>query len=168
MVLAALSETGVVPSKNVGTRVGVDPGLQGAYAVLASNGEASIHRMPLAGGQLDLPALAREWASLAGAVFVLEKAQAMPKQGVTSSFTIGRNYGALQGILAALGIHYEEVRPTSWKPKILAGTKKDKDAAIAYVSRAFPGVDLVFPGCRKQHDGAADALCLAVFGQRMF
>jgi hypothetical protein len=46
---------------------------------------------------------------------------------------------------------------------VLAGTTKDKDAAIAYCRRAFPDVALVLPRCRVPHDGIADAVWVKKF-----
>jgi hypothetical protein len=80
----------------------------------------------------------------------------MPGQGVASSFTFGTGYRQIQGLLAGRGIPFELVTPQAWKKLVLAGTTKDKDAAIAYCRRAFPDVALVLPRCRVSHDGIAD------------
>lgn len=46
---------------------------------------------------------------------VLEQVNAMPKQGVSSSFKFGQNYGELHGILLALNIPFVRMRPAIWK-----------------------------------------------------
>jgi len=92
----------------------------------------------------------------------------MPKQGLSSTFTFGKGYGMIQGIMAALGVRYELVSPQKWKGVILAGTAKDKLAAIAWCRRAYPGADLVPRGCRVAHDGISDAICIAEYGRRTY
>jgi hypothetical protein len=101
---------------------------------------------------------------------------AIHHQGITtahpmplaSTFTFGCGYGQLQGLLAGMGVPFELVTPQSWKKLVLAGTPKDKDAAIAYCRRTFPDVPLVMPRCRNPHDGIADSLCLLQYGLRQF
>ena len=124
--------------------------------------------MPLAGKELDLPTLAAIIRSAAPELAVIEKVHSMPGQGVSSTFSFGTGYGQLQGLLAGLGIPFELVTPQAWKKVVLAGTAKDKDAAIAYCRRAFPEVPLIMPRCRTPHDGIADALCLLQFGVRNY
>ena len=145
--------------------LGIDPGLKGGYALIGP-GDVLAEPFPLAGKSLDLAELAREWRSFELDLAVIERVHAMPKQGVTSMFTFGKTCGQIEGILAALGVPVEFVTPQAWKAAILAGTLKDKDAAVAYCRRVFPSVQLVRKGCRKASDGMADALCLAQFGKR--
>lgn len=49
----------------------------------------------------------------------IEKQQPMPKQGVTSSFSLGRSFGVIEGVIEALEtIFYTNtkiVTPQSWK-----------------------------------------------------
>jgi hypothetical protein len=46
-------------------------------------------------------------------------------QGVSSTFTFGRNYGFLRGILVGIGIPFDDVRPVSWQRAV--GIAKVKD-----------------------------------------
>ena len=75
--------------------------------------------------------------------------------------------GDLLGILEALGIPYRLVTPQAWKKTVLAGTTKDKSAAVQFCRRAFPGVSLTPGRKRVPHDGMADALCLAEYGRQL-
>jgi crossover junction endodeoxyribonuclease RuvC len=85
-----------------------------------------------------------------------------------SVFRFGFGAGLWVGILGALGIPFERVPPQAWKKAVLAGTAKDKAAAIAYCSRRFPAASLLAtPRSTKPHDGLADALCLAEYGRRL-
>lgn len=147
--------------------IALDPGLSGAIAIFKNN-TITAYPFPIAGKTLDLAALTHIIRDAAPELAVIEKVHSMPGQGVSSTFKFGQGYGALLGITAALGIPTELVTPQRWKGTVLAGTAKDKDAAIAYCRRAFPDVPLIMKGCRKPHDGVADALCLLQFGLREF
>ena len=147
--------------------IAFDPGQKGGIAI-HYQGDTTAHPMPLAGKTLDLPAIATLIRSHSPSIAVIEKVGCMPGQGVSSTFTFGCGYGQLQGLLAGMGIPFELVTPQAWKKLILAGTPKDKDAAIAYCRRVFPDVPLVMPRCRTPHDGIADSLCLLQYGLRSF
>lgn len=147
--------------------IAIDPGQKGGIAI-HQNGTTTAQPMLLAGKAIDLPAIAELVRSTDPALAVIEKVASMPGQGVASTFTFGMGYGQIQGLLAGLGIPFELVTPQAWKKLILAGTPKDKDAAIAYCRRAFPDVPLVMPRCRNPHDGIADSLCLLNYGLRSF
>lgn len=95
---------------------------------------------------------------------VIEQVHAMPKQGVTSMFTFGEGYGKLLGVIECLGLPYIKVSPQTWKKVVLAGTKKDKNAAIRYARGFYPDIELIPKGCRTAHNGIADAVCLASYG----
>jgi len=145
--------------------IAVDPGLRGGIAVLA-NGSITAVPMPLAGKGLDLAAIAGIIRDNAPDWIIVEKVGARPGQGVTSMFTFGMGYGAIQGIAAGLSVPVELVTPQRWKGVVLHGTAKDKASAIAFCRRVFPGVALVLPRCKVAHDGVADSLCLLEYGRR--
>lgn len=147
---------------------GIDPGQKGGIAFLgkyALTVEAA-HPMILAGKELDIQAIADLFLQYRKiSLAVVEKCHSMPGQGTVSMFKFGKGYGILLGIIGALAIPTILVTPQAWKKKILAGTKKDKDAAIEYVRMKYPKFQLVPKKCRKPHDGMADAICLAEYGQ---
>lgn len=144
--------------------VGIDPGAKGGLVLIAP-GEVDCTLMPMMAGEVDGRELAI-WLLLASPdVVVLEKVGARPKQGVKSMFTFGTRYGVVKGVLEAMGIPYRMVTPQAWKRAVLAGTKKDKDAAIAFVRRAYPTIDLTPGRCTSPQDGIADAACMAVWGR---
>jgi crossover junction endodeoxyribonuclease RuvC len=153
--------------------LGIDPGLDGAVALIL-HGHVEAHATPtiMAGGSskrqyntagmLDL--LEAHPVKLA----VIESVSAMPGQGVTSMFRFGEGYGLWLGMLAALRIPYQTVIPQAWKKLVLAGTARNKAAAIQFAQRRFPGVTLLAtPRSRVPHTGLADALCLAEYGRRL-
>jgi crossover junction endodeoxyribonuclease RuvC len=155
--------------------LGIDPGKQGglAFIVPTETGPCVYDAMPmpLSGNEID-PVVIADLVKvhlLSDAVHAtVELVGAMPKQGLSSTFTFGKGYGTIQGILAALGVSFELVTPQKWKGAVLAGTTKDKDAAIAWCRRAYPYANLIPAGCRVPHDGIADAICIAEYGKRTF
>ncbi len=153
--------------------LGIDPGKEGGLAILRDGKCIDTLVMPLSGKELNLGKVA-EWIYIHDRPFdlnrdfeaIIEKAHAMPKQGVTSMFKFGFATGALHGILAAYDIPYRVVTPQEWKKVILSGTAKDKDAARDYVMRAYPEIKLVPDGCKKPHSGLCDAICIAEYGRK--
>jgi len=99
-------------------------------------------------------------------IVYIEQVTAMPGQGVVSMFSFGFSTGLIHGIVYGLGVELVTVRPQKWKSVVLDGTDKDKIAAIEFCKANFPGINLCMKGCRKEHDGVADAICIGVYGLR--
>jgi len=175
--------------------IGIDPGLDGAIAVLTGegavarwlNGRPMLEAMPRAAKVLDvsqlvttLDALYAEACGTARARLnddlvrrrvhaYLEKAQAFPKQGGSSSFKFGRVFGIVEGLIAAQRWPLTMVPPSVWTRAMHAGcegsTPKQRSAVAA--SRLFPGIDLhKSERSRKPHEGIVDALLIAEYGRR--
>lgn len=147
--------------------IGIDPGLSGGIAYISPTGGHDARPMPLAGNEIDGHEIAAQIKAVMPDVVILEKVHAMPKQGVSSTFKFGMGYGIVIGVCEALGIPYRLVTPKAWKKTVLAGTKKDKDAAISFVRRAYPSIDLTPGRKRVPHDGMADAICIAEYGRQL-
>lgn len=115
----------------------------------------------------DRDAFVKALGAVAGraAVCVLEHVGAMPGQGTVSMFHFGENFGWIQGVLSALGIPFELVRPQRWKREF--GCTGDKNTSVQVASRLFPGVDLRrTPKCKSPHDGVCEALLMAEYARR--
>jgi crossover junction endodeoxyribonuclease RuvC len=148
-------------------KIGIDPGLSGAIAVLGDNQSLfAVYDMPVMAlskgkSQVNAAALAvilRE--VLVPTVAYLEAVSAMPGQGVSGMFSFGTSYGIVQGVLAALRIPVVLVRPQTWKAR--AGLKgSEKDMARTLAIRLYPDAELSL----KKHIGRADAILIARFGQ---
>lgn len=139
--------------------IGIDPGKSGAMAVIDRattilvpfSEEDYINSLKLLPAQLTRACL--------------EHVSAMPKQGVTSMFNFGQNFGYIMGLLEAFGVSYELVRPQKWKKEF--GITGDKNSSIEVCKRLFPGVDLRRTDrCRKDDDGMAEALLMAEYARR--
>ena len=148
--------------------VAFDPGKKGGIAKFV-DGKVDVIPTPLAGKEIDFQLIARLLISVSPDKAVVEQQHARPGMGAASMFAMGHSYGLILGALATLEIPTEIVTPQAWKKEILAGTKKDKDAAIEYCRRAFPYISLL-PTKRSQkpHDGMADAVCILEYGRRKF
>ena len=145
--------------------IGIDPGMKGGIAILDT--EANKMRAiptPLIGKEIDYRKIYDEFMFYEPSIIVVEKVHAMPKQGVTSMFNFGLGYGAIVALATVSTARLVLVTPQMWKKHILAGTNKDKDAAIQFCNHTYPNVNLILPRCRNAHDGMADAICLAHYG----
>ena len=141
--------------------IGIDPGVSGALAVLREGRDAQVVTWDPEAYKDALRAV-----SVAGecAVACLEKVSAMPKQGVTSMFNFGENFGYIRGLLEANGIPYELVTPKKWQKEF---SVTDKNSSVEVCKRLFPGVSLRrTEKCKKDHDGMSDALLMAEYARR--
>jgi len=147
--------------------IGIDPGMSGGVAMIYGEKYTAI---PMPGTRLQLHTLIKLWADsygTSGKIACVEKVASRPGQGVASTFKFGKGYGEVLGIVTALGFRIIEPTPQAWKKVMLAGTDKSKDASIQMAENLFPNIELVQPGCRKPHDGAAEALLLAEYGRTL-
>lgn len=150
---------------------GIDPGLKGGIAIIDGN-KAFAYPIPISGKDINVSALVETLRSHKVELVICELVHSMPAfgkdgkrtQGIASAFTFGKGYGMVLGAVMGAGIPLELVTPQKWKGSVLSGTAKDKEAAIDFCTRRYPQVNLILPRCRKQHDGMADALCIAHYG----
>ena len=148
--------------------VAFDPGKKGGIAKLV-NGTFDAIPMPIAGKDLDFQVIIQLLESIEPDKAIVEQQHSRPGMGGAMMFQMGVGYGLILGALKALKVPTEIVTPQAWKKEVLAGTPKDKDAAIAYCKHAFPSVSLLATErSKKPHDGMADALCILEYGRRKF
>jgi len=151
---------------NHGLYVGIDPGQNGGIAMICGDRYTSV---PMPETRLQAYTLLRLWVETYGVVsktVAVESVHSMPKQGVASTFKFGKGYGEILGICTSLGFKIIEPTPQAWKKEMLAGTDKSKEVSIQAAENMFPAIDLVQKGCRKAHDGAAEAILLAEYAKR--
>ena len=154
--------------------IGIDPGFSGGIAAIENDGETHTAPMPVTGSgkdrAIDVETI-HGWILDVGKpeIVVVEKVHAMPKQGVASTFSFGKGYGMVLGMLACAGIPHALVTPQAWKKAIMAGVgAKDKAAAIQWCGQFYPQANLLATTrSRVPHDGIADALCMAEYGRRL-
>lgn len=146
--------------------IGVDAGQKGGIALLGIPEPVAL-LMPLIGKEIDGKLIAQTFQAEKPDLVILEKVHSMPHHGGKGNFTFGEGYGRIRGILEALEIPYQLVTPQAWKKKVLAGTKKDKEAAIQFVRQKYPMINLMPDRKRTPQDGIADAVCIAEYGMMM-
>ena len=144
--------------------VGIDPGQKGGVAWYYDADAYATTPMPSTRRQLYslLHSLKTTYGPIKA---VVESVHSMPGQAVSSTFKFGKGCGEILGILTALDAEIIEPTPQAWKKIVLAGTDKSKDAAIQVAENLYPAIQLVPMGCRKPHDGMADAVCLMHYGR---
>lgn len=167
--------------------LGIDPGLSGACSVHTADGDfVEVMDIPVmeSGGK---QAFVKNVINAAGFREQLEKVRAcrpellafvetvgaMPKQGVSSMFSLGHTVGTIQAVLTCAEIPYIMVRPQEWQPfffgrmsKAVKGAKREKGQSRAYAIRRFP-VTTPYLGLAKHHN-RAEAILIGYYGcQRM-
>lgn len=148
--------------------LGVDPGKKGGLAFLDTSTKKLLFCIPTpkVDDALDIESIADLLDTYKPTKAVIESVHAMPKQGVSSMFTFGFVTGIMHGLTRGRKMRVYTPTPQAWKKTILAGTEKDKDAAIAFCKSVYPDVTLIFGRARTPNDGVADAICLATYGMR--
>lgn len=133
--------------------IGIDPGASGAIAVVFGSGNVCWIKNDST--EHELANWIRELALSHELVAVIEQVNAMPKQGVSSTFKFGKSFGFLIGILTALQVPYESYRPQVWQKHMRCLTKGDKNVSKAAAQRLWPSVKITHAN--------ADALLIAEF-----
>lgn len=134
--------------------IGVDPGKSGAISVLW-DGDVEFRKMTET--PHDLVRWLREEITVESGnvrcVAAIEKVSASPQMGVTSAFSFGRSYGALEMMLVMLGVPFVFVTPQKWQKSMGCMTAGDKNISKAAAQRLFPQI--------KMTHAIADSLLIA-------
>jgi crossover junction endodeoxyribonuclease RuvC len=138
--------------------IAIDPGVNGAYAILDGAGEfIEAAELPRFDKTLNAVELGKLFEGFLPGLAVIEKVSAMPGQGVTSMFTFGAAYGVCLGVAGGAGVPVSLVTPHAWKKHFrLIG--KPKDAARELAARLYPRA--VNALRLKKHQGRADAILI--------
>ena len=152
--------------------LGIDPGLDGAFALLDDAGKVvAITDMPVAKAgkkrvvdETDLVELLERLTQGGEIAVALEKVNGIPGQSAPAAFNFGASWGLIRGFLASRRVPYELVTPQRWKRRILAGQPKEKDSSRLFAKRKWPerARDLT----RKKDHNRADALLIAEWLRR--
>jgi crossover junction endodeoxyribonuclease RuvC len=138
---------------------GVDPGKSGAIAAVNSDtGELlGAWDMPVVGSIISAALLSQAVTAWPEGTAVIEDVHAMPKQGVSSSFSFGRSLGVAEGVLAGAGWSLRYVSPARWKRAL--GLTADKGASRRRAIELWPAKADLFK--RVKDDGRAEAALIA-------
>lgn len=148
--------------------LGIDPGANGALAVVESGRLVELHDMPTMTVKRGSREVREVNAALLGLLVgtlnadaaYLEQVGAMPGQGVSSMFAFGRAVGVLEGVLGALGVPVTKVPPQTWQRAMRV--RGGKDGARERAMQMYPARAEAFS--RKKDDGRADAALIAGYG----
>lgn len=142
--------------------LGIDPGASGAIAAIEKNGDSVTQDFCKLS---ETPRDVIEWicdtcivAGLNEAVARIEKVNAFPGQGVSSSFKFGQSFGWLIGVLDSMRIPYEFVTPQRWQKAMGCLTGGDKNVSKAAAQRLWPQLKITHAN--------ADALLIAEYCRR--
>ncbi len=150
--------------------IGIDPGLNGAIAVMENNKVKEIFDVPVMPegkknkrqlNNAQLVKLLKDIISKDEEItVVVENVSAMPGQGVTSMFNFGQTFGAIKGICAALGLPIFFVRPAKWK-KHFDLINSSKDASRTKAIEMYPSLSDRLS--KKKDVNKSDAILIARF-----
>lgn len=136
---------------------GIDPGVGGGIACVYDN-DTTVYKFSMNDKtEADIYQFIRN-CLCDETVAVIEKVNSTPQMGVVSSFTFGRAYGFVRGLLIAMEIPYVEVRPQAWQKAMGCLSKGDKNVTKALAQQLYPG--------EKVTHATADALLLATYCRR--
>jgi len=148
--------------------LGVDPGIRGGLAVVLVNSGNGVRlldaiNIPTVGTaakeRVDVIAL-RKWVlSHQPDHCLIERAQAMLKQGASSGFKYGRAVGALEAVVAGCEIPLTIIEPTAWK-KFHGLRGGDKETSRQRALQLFPAAHALL--ARKKDHGLAEAALIAM------
>lgn len=139
----------------VSAYLGLDPGASGGIASIA-DGDTEVFKLDTT--ERDIAEVLGHFARTFYCFAYIERVNAMPKQGVSSTFKFGKNYGFLRGCLIALEIPFDEVAPGVWQRAMGCLSGGDKNVTKAKAQQLFPQIKLT------HH--TADALLIAEYCRR--
>lgn len=150
--------------------IGIDPGKNGCLAVLMENRDILFFDWPKDGNVANYTASIdkafRDY-ELDCQMAVLERVHAMPKQGVSSMFSFGENFGMWRMWLIMKKLPHQTVHPQTWmKGFVQKGNGGNTKQCVGNMcSQMFPNAELYGPmGGYK--DGRADALMMAYYASK--
>ena len=142
--------------------LGIDCGYRHGGVALVGDEWAEVHDLPVySEGGVDVVALMDIITSADVEHIYIERQQAMPKQGVSSTFKIGFSFVQIVTMAAVSRTPFTIVSPSIWK-KFL-GLQRDKESARGLAQQWFP--ELASSLTKKKDEHRAEALLLAEYGR---
>ena len=150
------------------TYLGIDPGPNtGALAWINSNATVCYTKRFMDMTEKELSNQIEEIRAMSkNCVCVVERVWAFPKQGVTSAFSFGDNYGLIRGLLIANNIPFKLVTPKMWQ-KYYNMSKKPEETKNAWKRRLKGKAQELFPTINVQTE-TADAILLAEYARKNY
>ena len=136
--------------------MGIDPGYSGAVALVGPEGKF-VDCVRLSETEHDVSEFISEYASDIEFA-ILEKVNAMPRQGVSSTFKFGTSYGFCRALLVCHRIRFETAPPGVWQKAMRCLSKGDKRVTKSAAQRLFPEEKVVH--------ATADSMLIAEYARR--
>ena len=150
--------------------IGIDCGLKGYISVLDEGKYIGSFAMPTyyraKRTHIEVPKLRDIILAIAPDAAVIERQFAMPKQGLSSTFTTAMNYGLIVGMLSGLGIQYQVADASKWQRYIFGGkVENTKQSSIAAIVLWDNSIDLrKSDRARVASADKADSINIARYG----
>jgi crossover junction endodeoxyribonuclease RuvC len=159
--------------------IGIDVGLSGGVAKLGTGVAISTPTPTLPFKQsrrvYDVPGMVHVLeCHRSGAVAFIESVPTMgPTAGRLRLRSLMEGFGLWVGILSAFSVPFVLVSAQAWQKVMLKGYptgdyRERKSSSVLAASRLYPRLNLVPDGCKKPHDGMADALLIATYGHATY
>ena len=146
--------------------IGIDPGKGGGICFIKNKTEAVAYKCPDTIEQMT-SIVKKEVKGFRKKQAIIEHVHSMPRDGVVSAFSFGRNFGTWLGILAALNINLVMVSPQKWmnywqnkKQTKLPKIKKERKHMLKLWADEMSNID-------KITLYNADAILIALYGAQM-
>ena len=150
------------------TTVAIDPGASGGIVIESSRGVVA-HAMPGTEGDivnlLSSAVRAAEGVSIRAVVEQVGGYAGGAGQPGSAMFRFGQNFGFLLGVLAALRVRVELVRPQAWQKALSLGTSKIHASKTAWKNHLKSRAQQLFPN-QTVTLKTADALLLLEYARR--
>jgi Holliday junction resolvasome RuvABC endonuclease subunit len=138
------------------TYIGIDPGnVSGGIAVITSDNELWTYQIKNLTDR-EVSQTLSTWHNPKG---VIEKVHSMPKQGVSSAFKFGMNFGMLKMALISAQVSFREVTPQSWM-KYYGMKKSPAESKPQWKKRLREKAQQLYPD-HKIVNNTADAILIA-------
>ena len=148
--------------------LGIDPGMSGAIAYLGEIRGSMVWTTPGEMAAIVASLVEAEVSGLAQrrvlpgrpCFAAIEAVHAFPKQGLSSTFKFGENFGEWKGILYSHGIPFDTVTPAKWQRELGCLSRGNKKRLREKAEALFPDLDV--------NAKTADALLLAEYCRRKY
>jgi hypothetical protein len=152
-----------VQTDPITTVIGVDPGLSGGIACRNADQSISASSMPATEG--DLLELFRSLVDRGKTIVFVEEVSGFvgKQQPGSAMFKFGRNFGFTLGVLQALNVRIELVRPQKWQKPLGLGTASGCKSRTEWKNKLKSCAQRLYP-MLKPSLGTADAILILDFG----
>lgn len=145
--------------------IGIDPGVKGCTAVIWPSYSIELRRHD----KYELSEIADYLAEVATeSRCVIESVRSSPQMGVRSAFTFGQSFGGAVGMLTALRIPFQEVRPQRWLRSLSIRTRQAEETATNWKKHLATVAKQLFPQVTGINQQTADSLLIAEFARRFY